>query len=449
MPRTPRTPLFRLGDISELKQIGQEREGAAEIADVQRWVRIARRTKTLAAHSKKWEAVLDYFEEHGMEDDDIHLWRSYRSLISQRKMGLYNDLLTLTDILGQDYYRTFFDSPLLKGTLKRYAADALPLTFMGRSEDYYYTYTHAHEHPIALISIPRKGATSVWNWLALPHEIGHNIFDNVIGYERELGRKIRTVLSNERFKIPGRRLPYGLNKSALMEIVWNFWLDEAMADIIGTLFAGPAYVMARQEDSCDIAADLGGAHITLWDVKGMDMMKHPVCHFRVCICTEVLRRIGFAGDAAELDLRWQQVHPKITEYVWFDPTTGYRELFRISQTELTRAMNMILDVVLDRHVRVLNNHSLLEILRYTPDEHALVLQIDGELTEDRPQIQKDARPRMVLAASRFAFERDPNNADLIHNNAIRAIKNLAKNIRPKKKRVVKSSKKKSSKKKKK
>jgi len=434
MPRKRPRPRFHLGDISELKEIGQEREGAAELADVRRWVKIARKTKTLAAYSDNWNQVLEYFEEHGVEEDDVHLWRSYRSLISQRKMGTYNELLTLTDIIGEDYYRWFFDSPLLTGAHKRYAVNALPLTFLGRSEDYYYTYTHAHEHPIALISIPRKGSTSAWNWLALPHEIGHNIFDNVIGYERELGRKIRAALSAEKFKIPGGRLPYGLKKSALMEIIWNFWLDETMADIIGTLFSGPAYVMARQEDSCDIAADIGGAHITLWDVKGMEMMKHPVCHFRVCICTEVLRRIGFAGDAAELDLRWEQTHPRINEYLWADPATGYKELFRISRSELTRAMNILLDVVLDRSLRILRNNSLLDIVRYTPEEHAKILAIEWELTNKNPRMPKGARPRMVLAATRFAFERDPDKAEIIHTNAVKYIRLLAKNIRPKKPR---------------
>jgi len=442
MPRKPRSPRFRLGDINELKMIGQEREGTAELEDVRRWVGIAKKTKTLRTHSQKWDAVLDYFEQHGVEEDDIHLWRSYRSLITQRNMGVYNALLELTDIIAEDYYREFFGKPRLSGMLKRYQADALPLTFMGRSEDYYYTYTHAHEHPIALVSIPRKGSTSVWNWLALPHEVGHNIFDNVIGYERELGRKVRNVLAEQRFRIPGGRLPYRLPKTALMEIIWNFWLDEAMADIIGTLFAGPAYVMARQEDSCDIAGDLGGAHITLWDVKGMEMMKHPVCHFRVCICTEVLRRIGFAGDAAELDLRWKDLYPGITEYVWFDHTAGYKELFRISRSELTRAMNLLLDVVLDRNMRVLNNNGLLDIVRYSPEEHALVLEIEHELTRERPRIPGNARPRMILAASRFAFERAPDAADLIHENSVKGIKKLAKNIRPKKPRKKSGKKKK-------
>lgn len=433
MPGKPRQTRFRLGDINELKQIGHEREGDAELSDVRRWVKIAKRTTTLAGHSKNWDEVLEYFVEHGVENDDLHLWRSYRSLITQRKMGVYNDVLALTDIIAEDYYREFFDSPSLIGMLRRYAQNALPLTFLGHSEDYYYTYTHAHEHPIALVSIPRKGTTSIWNWLALPHEIGHNIFDNVIGFERELGRKIRTALSNERFKIPGGRLPYGLKKSVLMEIIWTFWLDEAMADIIGTLFAGPAYVMARQEDSCDIAADIGGAHITLWDVKGMEMMKHPVCHFRVCICTEVLNRIGFAGAAAELNLRWKEVHPKVDEYIWFDPNASYRELFRISRSELTRALNIILDVVLDRNMRVLNNQSLLELIKYTPDEHAMVLQIEWELARSRPRFPKGAHPRMVLAASRYAFERNPEAADAIHENAVKGIQTLARNIKPRKK----------------
>ncbi|MFH1677103.1 MAG: hypothetical protein ABIC40_08770, partial [bacterium] len=167
MPRKRRSPLFHLGDINELKQVGLERESTAEIEDVRRWVAIAKKTKTLAAHPVRWNAVREYFEEHGLEDEDLHLWHSYRNLITQRKMGVYNELLKLTDILAVDYYDRFFGCPLIKGAMKRYAADALPLTFMGRSEDYYYTYTHAHEHPIALVSIPRKGAISAWNWLAL------------------------------------------------------------------------------------------------------------------------------------------------------------------------------------------------------------------------------------------------------------------------------------------
>ncbi|MCX6646503.1 MAG: hypothetical protein NTY09_09120 [bacterium] len=432
MPGKSRLSKFHLGDISELKQIGQERESKADLEDVQRWVKIAKQTRTLAGYSKSWDEVLGYFEENGVEDDDLHLWRSYRSLITQRKMGVYNDVLALTDIIAEDYYREFFDSPFLVDMLRRYAQHARPFTFLGHSEDYYYTYTHAHEHPIALVSIPRKGTTSVWNWLALPHEIGHNIFDNVIGYERELGRKIRTALSGEKFKIIGGRLPYGLRKNALMEIIWTFWLDETMADIIGTLFAGPAYVMARQEDSCDVAADIGGAHITLWDVKSMDMMKHPVCHFRVCICTEILRRIGFAGDAAELDIRWQDIHPNINEYIWFDPSAGYKELFRISRSELTRAMNIVLDVVLDRNMRVLNNQLLVELIKYSPEEHGIVLQIEHELARNHPRFPKNARPRMVLAASRYAFERDPDSADIIHENAVKGIQTLALNVKHRK-----------------
>ncbi len=440
MPRSSRLTRFTLGNISELKAVGQDREDEARLTDVRRWVKIAKRTRTLAAHAKNWDGVQDYFEEHGVEDDDLHLWRSYRSLITQRKMGIYNEFLALTDIVAEDYLRYFFDSPLLKGTLRRYATDALPLTFLGLSEDYYYTYTHAHEHPIALVSIPRKGTTSIWNWLALPHEVGHNVFDYLIGYERELSRKVSKELSEERFKIPGGRLPYRLPKTELMEMIWNFWLDETMADVIGTLFAGPAYVMARQEDSCDIAADLGGAHITLWDVKAMDMMKHPVCHFRVIICAEVLRRIGFAGDAAELEHRWTGMHPKIDEYVWFDPAAGFRELFRIPRSELTRAMNIVLNVVLNRKLRVLNNHSLVEIIKYGPREHSKVLAIADELLRKIPRLPKDSRPRMVLAASRFAFECEPGLADVIHDNALSGVKRLGKKMREKRQRKRRGSK---------
>jgi hypothetical protein len=37
---------------------------------------------------------------------------------------------------------------------------------------------------------------------------------------------------------------------------------------------------------------------------------------------------------------------------------------------------------------------------------------------------------MVLAASRYAFEREPTSADLIHENVEKAIVRLEKNIKP-------------------
>jgi hypothetical protein len=61
-----------------------------------------------------------------------------------------------------------------------------------------------------------------------------------------------------------------------------------------------------------------------------------------------------------------------------------------------------------------------------------VLQIEEELTRSRPSFPKGTFPRMVLTASRFAFERDPDKAELIHNNAVKGIKKFAKKVRVKK-----------------
>jgi hypothetical protein len=94
-----------------------------------------------------------------------------------------------------------------------------------------------------------------------------------------------------------------------------------------------------------------------------------------------------------------------------------------------RATNIVLDVVLDRKMRVLNNYSLKELIRYGPEEHSKVLAIEEELTRPKPKLPKDARPRMVLAASRYAFERDSEKADLIHENAIKGIHNTSANVR--------------------
>jgi hypothetical protein len=48
--------------------------------------------------------------------------------------------------------------------------------------------------------------------------------------------------------------------------------------------------------------------------------------------------------------------------------------------------------------------------------------ISGQLTRsDDMDLPELARPGQILAASRLAFERDPEEADCIHSNTIRGI----------------------------
>lgn len=422
---------IHLANIDTLRDIENERVVIAELDDVSRWIDLAISSiPTLAKHQKELLRIEEYFEETGLEGDDLHLWRAYRNLFAQRFSGVYDDILEVTDVITSDLFKYFISHIHLKDTKSRFSTATIPLTFLGRTEDYYFTYTHDMERPIAVISIPQGRVSSIWNWLAIPHEIGHNIFEHFIDYERELWSKIKPALEKQRFKINRINFPSNISGKQVIQIVWRFWLDELVADIFGVLFTGPAFVMSRHDDAMFAAEHSEGISTSIWNVNDMEMSKHPVPFIRPLIGSRILSFLGFDDIANTLNDRWLNIssrylseNPKAQdELLWIDYTHSEKvELFTIPVDELLRSFDTILHKILFGKMKCLGDMALTEIIMFDNLDNVISKVVADELSGGIDEFAKYVKPRHLIAASRMAFEKEPELADIIHASAMRGL----------------------------
>jgi hypothetical protein len=416
---------LRLAKIDELIDIEDSRVQVAELDDVSRWIELAiNNIPCFAPHVNDLLKMEEYFDESGLEGDDLHLWRAYRNLFAQRYAGVYDDILEVTDIIASDMFNHFVRHPLVKNSKSRFASGTIPFTFLGRTEDYYYTYTHDMERPVAVISIPQGRVSSVWNWLAIPHEIGHNIFSHFMDFEKDIWEKIRRALSHSRFVINPKKMKKMSGKKVIRTI-WHFWLEETIADVFGILFTGPSFVMSRQDDAIKAANQAGSVNSSIWDIDQMLMTKHPTAFLRPLLGSVMLREIGFRDEADRLDERWYNTYPEMKEnpeLIWVDDKEVEKtELLTIPLDEMLRSFEKIVDIVLYHRLGCLNDSLLTDIIRFDNPDYVIAKVVAMELLEGTCEFARTVKPRHLLAASRIAFETDPENADLIHNSAIQGL----------------------------
>jgi hypothetical protein len=410
-----------LGDLDELRAIDSEREALAELTDVIKWTTVAKKTESLADSKADWERVFEYFEDYGVEGDDLHLWRAYRTLIQQRYAGIYDDILRITDILARDYFFSFIRSPRLKRARIRYTAEAVPLTFLGRSEDYFYTYTVTTERPIAIISVPTSGIQSAWTWLALPHELGHNILANVIGLFKEITNKIDKQLRQHRYHIKGKP-PFGVTHAQMFKYLWHAWMDEVAADFIAILYAGPSYVLSRLHDAIPEAYGVDEVDHFHLSIADMQIPPHPNCYVRIFFLCRLLKELDFPEEAEAIIKIWEAKHRNIEYVKVLDPGRHLAELFRIPVEELLRSFEEVVDVLCNAQLASLGRNTFCDIIRFQELDWEVAKYIASQLPRtDDTDIPPLARPGQILSASRLAFEMDPDAADTIHHNTIRAI----------------------------
>lgn len=410
-----------IGRLDELREIEADREAQAELTDVIKWSGLAKTIESLAYMKGDWDHILEYFEEYGVEGDDLHLWRAYRSLIQQRYARIYDDILQITDILARDYFYSFIRSPRLKRARIRYTVESVPLTLLGRSEDYFYTYTGTTERHIAIISVPTSGIQSAWSWLALPHEVGHNLTANIIGFLKEIMGKVDKRLRRHRYHIEGKP-PLGVSHSKMFEYFWHAWMDEVVADFIGILFAGPSYVLSRLHDAVPEAYGVTQVDHFHLSVADMQIPPHPNCYIRIPFLCRMLELIDFHEEAERILKGWKARHRNINFVHVVDPDRHLMELFKIPVAEFLRSFEEVVDVLCRQPHASLGKNRLQDIVDFSHLDWEVTKYISKQLLRsDDMDLPELARPGQVLSASRLAFEMDPENADTIHTNTIRAI----------------------------
>lgn len=143
--------------------------------------------------------------------------------------------------------------------------------------------------PIPVIEIPWDHLGSAWEYLALHHEVGHDI---------EADLKLRPVLRNSLQETLSKA---GVGLSRLK--IWLKWTGEIFADLCGLRLAGPAFTDALM-------------HLLLLpagNVKTFDEDDpHPTPYVRVLMNAAYIRSLGttqaIQEHATQIETRWKSIY---------------------------------------------------------------------------------------------------------------------------------------------
>ena len=289
-------------------------------------------------------------------------------VMSQRGSG-FAPALAAHDAIALDCYNVVrnalpgvFSGPLLK-----------PLTYM---EHGYSPATQRRgvalarllgdTNPFPVIRIPWDRDNS-WQPVFL-HEVAHNLQADM-GLWHENANAVANRLGSMRF-------------DPLVVTIYRRWHKEIFADLAALLLGGTAATWGMMEFLAHPAARAltyrpGGAHPTGW--------------VRVLILTEMMRRMGFAEEAARADKVWRQL---------YDPRRGHR-LPPILMAATTRVIPAIVDEIAYQPRRGLGQHALADAIPFTRADEARIRSGGIAIAAGRvPNLPA----RFFVSASRFALE---------------------------------------------
>jgi hypothetical protein len=239
-----------------------------DIDEVERVIELARRTPELAKYEDKLRQLSVFFETATQFYKDFNpnglaklvgFWERYREAVIQHFSVITPIELRAAGKVVKDIFRRFLKDVPQKNIL--YSLDAEPIVYGGPGgPGAYFTHPAEMNLPFAIISLPHTAFYNVWQWLALPHETGHDTFATIKGLKDELENalvdRMKEAVRQREIDIPGITIdlqPFDINYrqkymgETLIEKIWRCWADEAQADIVGILTCGGAAIIGLQQ----------------------------------------------------------------------------------------------------------------------------------------------------------------------------------------------------------
>ena len=227
-----------------------------------------------------------------------------------------------------------------------------------------------HPNLFPLIMLPQHRLDNVWALSSVLHEVSHNLQAD-LGLWEEVPARIYTRLTGEG-RIPGD-----------VARVWARWHKEMMADMFALLLGGPAAV----ESLMDVVGR-SPAETMRYSPLGV----HPTPYLRTLINLLLLRRMGFAALAADLERVWRRMYPQVSPN---DIPPGILTTFM-------PAAQLAVDTMVYQPYKQLGGKSLAQIIRFGPQQMAMI-----ELAGKRLAAGQDpgtVPPRFMIGAARFALD---------------------------------------------
>ena len=239
-----------------------------DVNEVKRVIELARRTPRLSDYDEAFHKLAVFFETatqyYQQNDPDglsdlVKFWERYRAAVMQRYTAITPVELRAADKVVEDIFKQFLTA--VPNQNLAYSIDATPIVYGGEGGlGAYFTHPPGWNRPFAIINLPHTAFDNVWQWLALPHETGHDTYATVEGLSQELEIKLTdrmtAAVNDGLLEIPDVTIdltPFGVNYqhhytgAEFISTVWRSWANEAQADIVGLLSCGGAAIVALQQ----------------------------------------------------------------------------------------------------------------------------------------------------------------------------------------------------------
>ena len=241
-------------------------------------------------------------------------------------------------------------------------------------------------NPFPLVKIPHHRLINPWALGAVPHEIGHNL-QNDLQLWSVIPERINQRLSAAQLPAPAIR-------------IWRQWHKEIYADLIGVLLIGPAYIYSLM----DVVAKSPEA-VAKFNESGV----HPTSYLRPLISTELLRRIDFRRDADALEAAWRKLYsPAVT-----------KRIPRFLMNDFNKAKNLVVDTICFEPNKAYGNRRLADVTRFRPQDAACVEEAAVRIARGTdPGILPE---RFFIAAVRVASAKNLATPNKLADNFYKAL----------------------------
>ena len=221
-------------------------------------------------------------------------------------------------------------------------------------------------NPFPLIRIPWD-RDQPWQAVFL-HEVAHNL-------QADLG-----IWQENRQAVVKRLVGGG---DPMLARIYGRWHKEIFADLAAILLGGPAAAWGMAEFLAHPAPRTltyrpGGAH--------------PTAYVRVFILCEMLRRIGFASDAAKLSRVWSALYQP----------DGHHRLPTRLLAGMDRSIPDVVDEIAFQTRRNLAQRALFDVVPFNRDDQARIQRGARQMIAGRFG-QIDLPPRFVVSAASYAL----------------------------------------------
>jgi hypothetical protein len=299
------------------------------------------------------------------------IWDYYFELFGQRQTR-FAEWLLATDRIALDCYQavytglgrarsipspppfSYMETGFTPATFRR----GVPLRRLGR-----------RANPFPVIQLPYHRLVNPWTLGATHHEVSHNLQSD-LGLWQIVPRQIHRRLLRAGFR-------------PAVASIWTRWHKEIWADLCGLLLGGPAIVASL----LDVVAR-SPARTKTYSPGGV----HPTPYLRVPINLELLRRMGFAREAAAISRLWSHMYPK--------PRRS--NLPKALLDTFPRANRLVVDTICFQPYRQLGDKSLAQVVRFTPGHQKMVQEAARRLAAGTdPGI---IPARFLVGATRWAVD---------------------------------------------